>query len=103
MFQKITVFRAFYLHLAGFKVRLSSESTHKGSTHNWRSKYVTQVQQQRPESPTVTLTQHACKYKVHPQKWMPSSGIYPTFQAHSATDTGVRRQKTEPVFIQDRT
>ena len=31
---------------------------------NWRSKYVTQVQQ-RPESPTVTLTWHACKYKVH--------------------------------------
>ena len=28
------------------------ESTHKGV--NWRSKYVTQVQQQRPESPTVT-------------------------------------------------
>ena len=27
--------------------------------------YVTQVQQQRPESPTVTLTWHACKYKVH--------------------------------------
>ena len=30
-----------------------------------RSKYVTQIQQQRPESPTVTLTWHACKYKVH--------------------------------------
>ena len=30
-----------------------------------RSKYRTQVQQQRPESPTVTLTWHACKYKVH--------------------------------------
>ena len=26
--------------------------THEGV--NWRSKYVTQVQQQRPESPTVT-------------------------------------------------
>ena len=24
-----------------------------------------QVQQQRPESPIVTLTWHACKYKVH--------------------------------------
>ena len=33
-----------------------SESTHKG---------VTQAQPQRPESPTVTLTWHACKYKVH--------------------------------------
>ena len=39
------------------------ESTHKGVNH--RSKYVTRVQQQRPESPTVTLTWHACKYKVH--------------------------------------
>ena len=26
---------------------------------------VTQVQQQRPRSPTVTLTWYACKYKVH--------------------------------------
>ena len=39
------------------------ESTNKGV--NLRSKYVTYVQQQRPESPTVTLTWHACKYKVH--------------------------------------
>ena len=31
-----------------------AESTHKGV--NWRSKDVTQVQQRRPESPTVTLT-----------------------------------------------
>ena len=31
---------------------------------NQRSKYVTRVQQ-RPESPTVTLTWHTCKYKVH--------------------------------------
>ena len=28
-------------------------------------KTVRQTQQQRPESPTVTLTWHACKYKVH--------------------------------------
>ena len=40
-----------------------SESTHKGG--NKRSKYVTQTQQRRPESPPVTLTWHACKYKVH--------------------------------------
>ena len=40
-----------------------TESTHKGV--NSRPKYATQVQQQRPESPTVTLTWHACKYKVH--------------------------------------
>ena len=31
---------------------------------NLRSNYVTRVQQ-RPESPTVTLTWHTCKYKVH--------------------------------------
>ena len=40
-----------------------AESTNKGVKQ--RSKYVTQVQQQRPESPMVTLTWHACKYKVH--------------------------------------
>ena len=40
-----------------------AESTNKGV--NSRSKYITQVQQQRPESPTVTLTWHTCKYKVH--------------------------------------
>ena len=39
-----------------------AESTHKGV--NQRSKYAAQVQQ-RPESPTVTLTWHACKYKIH--------------------------------------
>ena len=44
---------------------ICTESTHKGV--NQRSKYITQVQQQRPESPTVTLTWHASKYiyKVH--------------------------------------
>ena len=30
-----------------------------------RSYYVTQIQEQRLESPTVTLTRHAYKYKVH--------------------------------------
>ena len=40
-----------------------AESTHKGV--NQPSKYATPVQQQRPELPTVTLTWHACKYKVH--------------------------------------
>ena len=39
------------------------QSAHKGV--NQSSKDVTQVQQQRPESPTVTLTWHACKQKVH--------------------------------------
>ena len=46
-----------------FKTRLMNQHWNKGV--NKRSKYVTQVQQQRPESPTVTLTWHACKYKVH--------------------------------------
>ena len=40
-----------------------NESRHKGV--NQRSKYVTQVVQQRLELPTVTLTWHACKYNVH--------------------------------------
>ena len=40
-----------------------TKSTHKGV--NQRSKYVIKVQQQRPESPTVAFTWHACKYKVH--------------------------------------
>ena len=40
-----------------------AESTHKGV--NQHSLYVTQVQRQRPESATVTLTWQACKYKVH--------------------------------------
>ena len=42
---------------------LLEESTHRGV--NQRSKYVTQVQQ-RPESPTVTLTWHTYrKYAIH--------------------------------------
>ena len=42
---------------------ISFEWTHMGV--NWRSKYITQVQRQRLESPTATLTWHACKHKVH--------------------------------------
>ena len=49
--------------MAVISARLNAESTHKGV--NQCLKYVTQVQQQRPESSTVTLTWHACKYKVH--------------------------------------
>ena len=37
--------------------------THRGV--NQRLKDVTQTQQQRPESPTATLTWNAGKYKVH--------------------------------------
>ena len=40
-----------------------AESTHKGV--NQHSKYVTQAQQQRPESPSVTLTWHPRPYKAH--------------------------------------
>ena len=40
-----------------------AESTNTGV--NQRSKILTQVQKQRPESPAVTLDWHACKYKVH--------------------------------------
>ena len=39
------------------------EATHEGGDSH--SKYVTHVQQQRPESTTVSLTWHACKYKVY--------------------------------------
>ena len=46
-----------------------SESTNRGV--NQHSKYINQIQQQRPESPTVTLTWHACKlymvHKLHPR------------------------------------
>ena len=45
------------------QVMFPAASTHKGA--NYRSKDVTQVQKQRPESPTVTLTWHACKCKAH--------------------------------------
>ena len=38
-----------------------AESAHKGVNQRW--KYVTQVQKRRPESPTVTLTWHACIIK----------------------------------------
>ena len=41
----------------------TQDSTHKGV--NQRSKDATQTQQQRPESPTVTLTWHASKHKIH--------------------------------------
>ena len=54
--------------LLGYVLELSLahynwNQTHKGG--NQRSKDVTQVQQQRPESPTATLTWHASKYKAH--------------------------------------
>ena len=39
-----------------------AKSTHKEV--NQRSKDVTQIQQQRFQSPTATFTWHVCKYKV---------------------------------------
>ena len=47
---------------ANFKTCLVC-STHKGVKQC--SRYVTQVQQQRPESPMVTLTKPVGKHKVH--------------------------------------
>ena len=44
--------------------RQCMESTCKGF-QNQPTKDVTQIQQQRPESPTVTLTWHASKFKVY--------------------------------------
>ena len=57
------VFKYVFIPIQNEAQSARAESTHKGA--NWRWKYVRQVQQQRPESPTVTLTWHACKYKVH--------------------------------------
>ena len=53
------------------------KNQHKGINQRW--KYVAQVQQQRPELPTVTSTWHACGYKVHKlrQRYM-----LKTFQVH---------------------
>ena len=42
---------------------------------NQRSKDVTQIQQQRAESPTVTLTWHASKYRVHKLHILRSSDV----------------------------
>ena len=47
----------------GMKESLCEQSVNKGVDS--RSKDVTQTQQQKPESPTITLTWHAGKYKVH--------------------------------------
>ena len=52
-----------FLVTPGNRTLVSIASTNKGV--NLRSKYVTQVQQQRPESRTVALTWHARKYKAH--------------------------------------
>ena len=55
------------------------ETTHKGV--NQRSKDVTQTQQQKPESPTVTLAWHASKYEAHK--------LHLTSEAQAFGDTGI--------------
>ena len=49
-----------------YRQQTSSIPPYKG-VNNQRSKYGTQTQQQRPESPTICrrLASHACEYKVH--------------------------------------
>ena len=42
----------------------TAHTVHRLADEQHHSKYLTQAQQ-GPESPTVTLTWHACKYKVH--------------------------------------
>ena len=90
---------------------------HKGV--NQHSKYVTQTQQ-RPESPTVTVTWHECKYRVHnstrstpsppphttqkrERKKMPPRGIYTLHIRHTRRHRCAQALKKEPIFIQDRT
>ena len=67
----------------------------------------------------VTLTWHACKYKVHklhhrhilkegrppppPPPPPPPQVAYIPYISGTLGDTGVHRLKTEPIFIQDRT
>ena len=54
---------AFFVNYCQIRNTRCVQSTHKGV--NLHSKDVTQAQQQRPQYPTVTLTWHASKYKVH--------------------------------------
>ena len=62
------------------KIASILESTHK--EFNQHLKYVTPVQHQRPELPTVTLSWHVCKYKVHKlhQRYILSC-IYPNLHS----------------------
>ena len=57
-------------------------------TDQLNSKYVTQVEQQRLELPTETLTWHACKYKVFKHQslrmYLCSGGVYvPCIYTHT--------------------
>ena len=54
----------FFLNLEQKKANGShAESAHRGV--NWHSKYISQGHQQRPSCLQLTLTWHACQYKVH--------------------------------------
>ena len=76
-----------------------TKSTRKGV--NQRSKYSTQVQL-RPESPTVTLTWHACQYKVHKlhqryiqkKKFKINVALRPTETVRSLTKEELRRHSS---------
>ena len=56
-------------------------------------KDITKIKQQKPESPRVTLTWHACKYRVH--EGCPPVAYYIPYISTSRTlsDTGVHRHK----------
>ena len=47
---------------------------------------MTQIQQQRPQSPTVTLAWHVCKYKVHKLHQMYSRVLWISVTAHVLLD-----------------
>ena len=60
--------RATYSRQTKLHVRLKNGgpgNQHTRELISSRKTSLTQTQQQRPEWPTVTLTWHACKYKVH--------------------------------------
>ena len=76
-----------------------AQSTHKGV--NQRSKYITQVQQQRPESPTVTLTWHACKYKVHKLRYILSRWEFTLTRVYSHLERMYRNLCTLYITVGD--
>ena len=61
--RSIPSLRSFPSNSFEFPFQWSSESTHK--IVDLCLKDITETQQQRPESPTVTLTWHASTYRVH--------------------------------------
>ena len=62
--QKLNLFISQFSAAKSNKISaVQNQPMHKGV--NWRLEDVTQTQQQRSELPTVTLTRHASKYKVH--------------------------------------